>query len=301
MNKTNENKILQSTIKWLEKGNNFNISLHDISGILHNNPILKIDKKNQIHNNSFCEIAKSTPSGLRFCLKCKSRSIKKALKIEDFYIGHCYLGITEIVKPVYWKEKPLCIIYLGQFIIKEQLPMVKEKIEKNSKISGVKKEKLYQQINSIPQIEINSLKKYKEIINILEHQIYLVAANKVINIQTNNKPASPIYTKTKNWVVDSVQLYINKYYNKNLKLSQLADLFFIHPHYLSKLFKKETGENFTNYVNRIRIQNSKNLLKRTDDKIINISMQVGFNNVTYFNRVFKEYTGLTPGEYRRKS
>ena len=70
-----------------------------------------------------------------------------------------------------------------------------------------------------------------------------------------------------------MQLYINKYYNKNLKLSQLADLFFIHPHYLSKLFKKETGENFTNYVNRIRIQNSKNLLKRTDDKIINISGQ----------------------------
>ena len=70
--------------------------------------------------------------------------------------------------------------------------------------------------------------------------------------------------------------------------------------YLGRLFKKETGMCIGDYINLRRLEIAKELLASTDDKIISISSSVGFNNVTYFNRLFKKQTGLTPLQYRSK-
>lgn len=220
------------------------------------------------------------------------------MRIKNTYIGNCYLGNTEIVKPVFRQEKPVCVIYLGNLLLKNKKIEIKKKIEKKELITGVKKDLLYERMKSLYTVSQETIEKLQEIVDIIHYYIHSLIDNKNIKLHKNPRPSSPIYHQTKNWIIDSVQIYINEYYNKNLKLSQLAALYFIHPHYLCKLFKKETGVNFSKYVNQVRIENAKNFLQKTDDKIINIGLKVGYNNVTYFNRVFKEYTGMTPGEYR---
>ena len=71
--------------------------------------------------------------------------------------------------------------------------------------------------------------------------------------------------------------------------------------YLGKIFKKETGENFTQYVMRNRIETARQLLKdRPDYRTFEIAERSGFgDNPQYFSQVFKKYTGLTPSEYRQ--
>lgn len=99
-------------------------------------------------------------------------------------------------------------------------------------------------------------------------------------------------------VIREIQIYIRQHYRENISLNSLAEQFYLHPNYLSRLFKEKTGQNFTEYLTQIRMEQVKELLKNSDRKIIEICEQTGYDNPRYFSKVFKQYTGMTPSEYR---
>lgn len=99
-------------------------------------------------------------------------------------------------------------------------------------------------------------------------------------------------------IINRVKQYVEKYYYKNLKLKDMAELLYINPAYLGQLFKKETGMLFCQYVNSKRLQNAKKLLLRTDLPIYQIAERVGYKNVDYFIFKFKESENCTPLEYK---
>lgn len=93
--------------------------------------------------------------------------------------------------------------------------------------------------------------------------------------------------------------YLESNYMKDISLDKLADFVKLHPNYISSLFKKETGSNFVNYLHEIRIREAKKLLE--SERYLPISLigqQVGYEDKHYFSKVFKKYTGKTPGSYR---
>lgn len=101
-------------------------------------------------------------------------------------------------------------------------------------------------------------------------------------------------------VIREVQLFIRKNYSETITLNKLADHFYLHPNYLSKLFKEKTGRNFVEYLTEIRMEQVKKLLENPDNRITDISAMVGYDNTRYFNKVFKQNMGMTPSEYREK-
>ena len=93
--------------------------------------------------------------------------------------------------------------------------------------------------------------------------------------------------------------YIEAHYMEDISLDKLADLVNLHPNYISSLFKKETGTNFVNYLHMIRIREAKKLLEGEQHWPISlIGQQVGYEDKHYFSKVFKKYTGRTPGNFR---
>lgn len=100
-------------------------------------------------------------------------------------------------------------------------------------------------------------------------------------------------------VILRVKAYLEKNYQKDLKLEGIAKLFHYNSAYLGKLFKKETGENFNNYLDQIRINNAKRMLMETDYKVYQVSEQVGYSNIDYFYSKFKRYVGISPKEFKR--
>lgn len=92
--------------------------------------------------------------------------------------------------------------------------------------------------------------------------------------------------------------YISKNFVQNLTLDQVADHVHLNPAYFSTLFKQSTGSSFKEYLNMVRIEESKRLLANTDYSIIDIALATGFEDQSYFSKVFKKYTGLTPKQYR---
>lgn len=99
-------------------------------------------------------------------------------------------------------------------------------------------------------------------------------------------------------VVAEIQNFIRQHYQENISLNMLAEQFYMHPNYLSRLFKEKTGKNFVDYLVQIRMQKVKELLKNSDYKIIEICSMVGYDNPRSFSKAFKHYAGMTPKEYR---
>lgn len=92
--------------------------------------------------------------------------------------------------------------------------------------------------------------------------------------------------------------YIHEHYDQDISLSELAERFHMNYSYLSWYFKHRTSENLTTYINKIRIEKAKELLKYTEDTISQISAKIGFSEHNYFSKVFKKFSGMTPLEYR---
>lgn len=93
--------------------------------------------------------------------------------------------------------------------------------------------------------------------------------------------------------------YVGEHYdNVNLSLQFLADEYGANSAYLGRLFRKETGTGFTDYLNIYRVELAKKLLKETNLKGVDLSEKVGFSNYNYFYIVFKKITGQKPMEIR---
>lgn len=102
-------------------------------------------------------------------------------------------------------------------------------------------------------------------------------------------------------IVLSVQNIINQRYAENITLKYLADTVHLSPSYLSKLFKKQIGQNICTYIQATRVEHAKLLLQMTHKKNHQIAEEIGIEDPVYFSKVFKRFTGLKPQEYRNRS
>ena len=100
------------------------------------------------------------------------------------------------------------------------------------------------------------------------------------------------------WLEQSLT-YIDANLKEELNLAALASRAAISPAHYSRIFKRLTGMNVTDYVTAKRIMQAKDWLKQLDEPIANIAEECGFGSITHFHRKFKELTGITPAQYRK--
>lgn len=114
-------------------------------------------------------------------------------------------------------------------------------------------------------------------------------------IRKMNEQAEVAYSS----VVEYICAYANQNYPDKTLLGTLSRKLNFSLAYLSSRFKAETGITFTDYIKRIRVEQSCRLMENSDKKIIDIAASVGYSDIKFFNRVFKQHMGITPSEYRR--
>jgi two-component system response regulator YesN len=101
-------------------------------------------------------------------------------------------------------------------------------------------------------------------------------------------------------IIQKVHEFVHAHLDSDVSLQSLADHVFLHPAYLSKIFKLETGEGISDYIYRLRMEKASHLLSETNEKIHEISKKSGYVNPSHFSRVFKKYFNMTPDEYRSR-
>jgi YesN/AraC family two-component response regulator len=99
-------------------------------------------------------------------------------------------------------------------------------------------------------------------------------------------------------VIRRAKEFIQEHQSEDISLGQVAKAVNTSTFYFCKMFKKLTGINFTDYLSRVRIEKSKNLLLNPNLRVSEIAFEVGFQSLTHFNRVFKKVIGQSPTEYR---
>ena len=98
--------------------------------------------------------------------------------------------------------------------------------------------------------------------------------------------------------VERAKKYIDENYRKDISLEDVSQKVDISSYYFSKIFKEETGENFIEYLTKLRMEEAKRLLEDTDMSIKEVCSDVGYSDPNYFSRNFKKYAGVTPTEAR---
>lgn len=101
-----------------------------------------------------------------------------------------------------------------------------------------------------------------------------------------------------NTVMMEVMDYIKQHYHQDISLDTAAEYVSLSPRYLSKVFKEETGHNFTDYVTRVRLERAVELILHSEETVEQIGKLSGFNSAGYFIKKFKEQYGVTPGIYK---
>lgn len=93
--------------------------------------------------------------------------------------------------------------------------------------------------------------------------------------------------------------YILNHYTEPITLEMVAERARFSSSYFSNLFKRETGTGFNEYVTKLRIERAKELLKNTGKNVKDVCTEVGYSDLKHFTAVFRKYTGLKPGEFRK--
>ncbi|GEM_PF-1146804 len=101
-------------------------------------------------------------------------------------------------------------------------------------------------------------------------------------------------------LIQQIVDYVNIEYKTPLSIKIISYSFNISAAYLGKLFKQETGQSFSRYLNNLRIERAKILLLETNSKANKIAIEVGYSDSNYFYNIFKKYTGMYPSEYLDK-
>ncbi len=99
--------------------------------------------------------------------------------------------------------------------------------------------------------------------------------------------------------IAKVQKYVRMNLHRKITLTEVADYLHLNPSYLSRLFKKTTGEGFVEYVTRIKMEQAKELLMSTNKTVEEIAYDLGFDSKSYFIKTFKKFYGVPPTEIRQ--
>jgi len=268
----------------------------------------KIEKCN-FHKHDFIEIAYvNSGRGIHVVGNEKYPVSKGDLSIINYDIPHVFIQDNDdcegdfivfncIFKPEFidyslinstdFKDITTSLLFNTFFI--EEKPAI------NLKLSGVNQSEIE---DIYRKMQIEYFTKPKGYVNTLRAYLILLLT-KIFRILESSNESQSISTHKSEIIKKAVEFLKENYSSQHLNMEEVAMRSFLSRSYFSRLFKDVTGQNFSEYLQNLRISEACILLKTTDKKITDIISDVGFKDVKHFNRLFKKITGKTPREYRK--
>jgi AraC-like DNA-binding protein/ligand-binding sensor protein len=237
--------------------------------------------------NPFCAMLAQKSRSCSACLQVQQSLVEKAS--QGAHSVTCPVGMCDTAVPVKLGDRVIGFLHTGQIFKKKPTEVQYERVVKMTAEWGVDAERKKMK-EAYFSGRVVSNKEHESIIKLLSifAQHLSMLSNQVVVQQGNAEP--PVITRAKE--------YIHEHQTEELTLGLVAKAVNTSTFYFCKMFKKVTGINYTDYLSRVRIEKSKNLLLNPNLRVSEIAFEVGFQSLTHFNRVFKKILGQSPTEYR---
>lgn len=264
---------LSHLISALELGTKTHISVVFLDH--YGNGKTRLSTPQKIHTCAVCDEAKSTQEGYSTCFRCRNAVLKLAVKRKRSFGGLCAKGVYEYCRPVVRKGAVIAVIFVGNILTD----------------SAAQRKRLLDNFSSplLQTMESGvSPAQCVQLADITENYIQLLLDKYGDREKSGFDP-----------LLENIKSYIDENYLYEFSMEELAGVFGYNEKYLGRLFKAKTGYSVKDYCNHLKIEKAKGLLIGSDKHIADIATQVGYSNVTYFNRIFRALTGMSPQAYRK--
>ncbi|MDC7236739.1 MAG: helix-turn-helix domain-containing protein [Sphaerochaetaceae bacterium] len=249
-----------------------------------------------IHDKPYCKYLKSDSTAMMHCQSQIPYIIKKSHEKRCSFYGTCHAGMWELVVPIIQNNHIIGAILFGCYK-EENIDEKKNYIRVSKRFENLKiekLEKLYQLTSKVPK---------ENDIDLIQSSLEVIA-NEIVLLQEDNYIDSSIHKKEDNSPYDSMVMnaidYMKSHMKEKISLNDIASYCNYSPSYLSHHFKKIVGVNINVYINKMKVEHSKNHLLKTDDTLSTIAEELGFSDVSYYSRIFTKICGISPGKFREK-
>jgi two-component system response regulator YesN len=186
---------------------------------------------------------------------------------------------AELLLSVYEDVKDYSVANIGQYFY-DLFEIILEKLN------------LYLKLQlTTEKLNLNHLLSHKTVTDLKVNVLEIL--DRISGLLLNEEEAS------NEFLLKEIKQYMNEHLHEDISLQDVADKMFFSTVYFSRFFKKQTGETFSNYLLRIRMEQAVKLLQE-NKKITEISEYCGYHDPSYFTRIFKEYYKYTPKDYARR-
>ena len=294
--------------------------------------IITIDYKgNPITKHScrteFCSVIRENPIFRKRCYRCDALAGLEAVRLGRPYIYLCHCGIVDVAVPVLVGDRYLGAVMFGQVRIPNgdtdaKVERLVNEISSFQAESECARQDLLEKFERLPEMEYARIEQIAKLINSVVTYIVDSAIKKRNEAETynwllrlnseggdsiqelrgpvlQNAPTEKNSPVAKTSAVYPAVAYIDSHPGVSVSMNEMANLCHLSPSYFSRLFHREAGESFTNYVNRKKVEIAKKELRETSKSISQISIDLGYLNTSHFINIFKRFEGTTPLIYRQ--
>lgn len=281
----------------------------------------------------FCSIIRENPISCKRCQKCDSLAGLEAVRLNQPFICLCHCGIVDVAVPITVGDQYLGAVVFGQVRISngsdagvERLVNEISAVHTDDAVSALQPDlrELYQRL---PEMEYERIRGIADMINAIVQYIVACAVDNRARMMSyewrlRSLPGDvhaagadvPVEihaltgkeecigaeeTVQKSSMVYPAVVYIEEHLHEIIPMHEMASLCHLSRSYFSRLFQHDIGENYTDYVNRRKVERAKELLRSTPDSVSAIASALGFLDVSYFVKLFKRFEGVTPLTYRK--
>ena len=266
-----DHATLSDLIETLERGTKLHICIAFMDNCGNRKTLCSY--RQAVHDRPVCMDIKREHDGLVACYRCRNVVQRAVVQRRKPMAGLCVHGVYEYCKPVVYENRVICVIFVGNI-----LPAESDDRERLERLVGRELLETMEQHCTVEDCA--------KIADVLES--YIVFLFDTYGIE--NKTFDPL--------VENIKNYIRENLAYDFSIEELAADFNYTPKYLGHLFRSRTGQSIKEYCNLLKVNQAKRLLTESDLNIATIAVQVGFNSITYFDRVFHKETGLSPQRYR---
>ena len=290
------------------------------------NPITKYSCR-----TDFCSVIREDPVFRKRCCRCDALAGLEAVRMGKPYIYLCHCGVVDAAVPVTVGNRYLGAVMFGQVRIPDgdtdaKVERLVSEVSSFQTGSEGDRQDLIEMYDRLPEMEYKRIVAIADTLNAIVNYIVDRAVNSENEamtykflLQNSNIQNAAAFSEIQGLKAPELEwgdfpverelpksspiypavAYVHNHRQEMVTMNDMARLCHLSPSYFSRLFRREMGENFINYVNRIKVQWAKERLRSSNDSVVQIAQELGYMDSSYFISVFKKFEGTTPLAYRQ--